>query len=368
MKGVSMAKRLLTSIVSLGFVTSVLIATPAQAETTLKGAGSSYANKFITTCAVNDANTAVSYNPGGSGAGRTAFTNGTVDFGASDAATAFSSLTFTGKRAGYTQSKFSYIPIVGGPIAVLYNIPGIKSGEIRLDADAIAKIYSGKVTKWNDPVIANLQTPAVKSKLPNKAIRVAYRAASSGTSENFTDYLRQSVPSVWTKPKNTTIASGNPAGRMPAGSIGGANAQALVSTVKSTQFAIGYADLADASSSNVPFATVKNANGEWVAPTSAAASKFLAAFSTGAGFNATTGAVTLDFKRKIPGAYNMSLLAYAMVDIGSAGAGTAKAAQVKAFVKYMLNTCGPSKAASMGYSPISGALKTKALAIADRIS
>jgi phosphate transport system substrate-binding protein len=364
MKGVSMAKRLLTSIVSLGFAASVLIATPAQAETTLKGAGSSYANKFITTCAVNDPATAVSYNPGGSGAGRTAFTNGTVDFGASDAATAASSLTFSGTRTG-NSAKFSYIPVVGGPIAVLYNIPGIKTGEIRLDANAIALIYSGKVKTWNDPVIAKLQTAAVAKKLPKNAIRVAYRAASSGTSENFTDYLRQSVPSVWTKAKNTTIASGNPAGRMPAGSIGGANAQALVSTVKKTNFAIGYADLADASSSNVPFATVKNANGEWVAPTSESASKFLAEFSTGAGFNASTGAVTLDFKKKIPGAYNMSLLAYAMVDIG---AGTAKAPQVKAFVEYMLNTCGPQKAAGMGYSPISGELKNKALAIAARIS
>lgn len=358
-----MAKRLLTSIVSLGFVASVLIATPAQAETTLKGAGSSYANKFITTCAVNDPNTAVSYNPGGSGSGRTAFANGTVDFGASDAASAITS--WSGTRQTYSSTKFSYVPVVGGPIAVLYNIPGIKSGEIRLDANAVALIYAGKVKTWNDPVIVKLQTAAVAKKLPKKAIRVAYRAASSGTSENFTDYLRQTTPKVWTKPKNTTIASGNPAGKMPAGSIGGANAQALVSTVKKTTFSIGYADLADASSSNVPFATLKNANGEWVAPTSDAASKFLAAFSTGAGFNASTGAVTLDFNKKIPGAYNMSLLTYAMVDIGG---GYAKAPQVKAFVEYMLNTCGPQKAASIGYSPISGELKNKALAIAARIS
>jgi len=75
-----MAKRLLTSIVSLGFVTSVLIASPAQADAAnLKGAGSSFANKFITSCAVADPATAVSYNPAGSGTGRTSFSNGTVD-------------------------------------------------------------------------------------------------------------------------------------------------------------------------------------------------------------------------------------------------------------------------------------------------
>jgi len=360
-----MAKRLLTSIVSLGFITSVLIAAPAQAnEAKLKGAGSSYANKFVVACAVADPATSVAYNPAGSGTGRSSYTNGTVDFGASDAAQT-TSLTFSGLRSGKS-ANYSYIPVVGGPIAILYTVPGLKTGELRLDSNAIALVLSGKVKTWNDPVIAKLQTAAVAKKLPKNAIRVVYRSASSGTSENLTDYLRQTSPKVWTKAKNGTIASGNPAGRMPLGSIGAANSQALVSTVKSTKFAFGYADLADASTAGVPFATVQNANGEFVSPTSATASKFLEAFSTGSGFNAKTGAVTLDFKRKIPGAYNMSLLAYAMVDVDNSG--YAKAAQVKAFVKYMLNTCGPSRAASLGYSPISGALLTKANAIADRIS
>lgn len=360
-----MAKRLLTSIVSLGFVASVLIATPAQAETTLKGAGSSFANKFITSCAVADPATGVAYNPAGSGTGRSSFANGTVDFGASDAASSITS-GWSGVRSGYTASNYTYVPVVGGPIAIMYQIPGITTGQLRLDANAIARILSGKVTKWNDPVIANLQIPAVKSKLPNKSIRVVFRSASSGTSENLTDYLRQNVPSVWTKAKNGTIASGNPAGRMPAGSIGAANSQALVSSVKSTQYSIGYADLSDAVTSNVPFATIRNANGEWIAPTSAAASKFLAAFSGASGINASTGAMTLNFTRKIAGAYNLSLVTYALVDKG--GSGTAKKAQVEVFVKYMLNTCGPSKAAALGYSPITGALKTKALQIAEGIS
>ena len=360
MKGVSMAKRLLTSIVSLGFVTSVLIASPAQADAAnLKGAGSSFANKFITSCAVADPDTAVAYNPAGSGTGRSSFANGTVDFGASDAA---SSITLSGTRTG---GNYSYVPVVGGPIAILYTIPGIKTGQLKLDADAIAKILSGKVKKWNDPVIANLQDPAVAKKLPKNAIRVVYRSASSGTSENLTDYLRQNAPKAWTKAKNGTIASGNPAGRMPVGSIGAPNSQALVASVKATKYSIGYADLSDAVSSKVAFATIKNANGEWVAPTSAAASLFLESFSGAAGFNATTGAMTLDFKKKIPGAYNMSLVTYAIVDKGSTNA---KAAQVEAFVKYMLNTCGAEKATSLGYSPITGALKTKALAIADGIS
>jgi len=367
-----MAKRLLTSIVSLGFVTSVLIASPAQADAAnLKGAGSSFANKFITSCAVADPATAVSYNPAGSGTGRSAFANGTIDFGASDAASKHSDLTFSGNRNAWTTGKYAYIPVTSGPIAVLYTIPGLKSGDIQLDADAIARILSGKVKTWNDPVIAKLQTAAVAKKLPKNAIRVVYRSASSGTSENLTDYLRQNVPSVWTKAKNGTIASNNPAGRMPLGSIGAANSQALVATVKSTKFAIGYADLSDAVSSKVPFAKIKNANGEFLLPTTTAAAKFLETFSGNSGFNAAgsssqaAGALTLDFKKKVAGGYNMSLVTYAIVDKGATGD---KATQVEAFVKYMLNTCGPAKGAELGYAPISGALLAKANTIADGIA
>jgi len=364
MKGVSMAKRLLTSIVSLGFVTSVLIASPAQADAAnLKGAGSSFANKFITSCAVADPATAIAYNPAGSGTGRSSFANGTVDFGASDAASSPSG--WAGARASYTSSNYRYVPVVGGPIAIMYQVPGITTGQLRLDAKTIALILSGKVKTWNDPAIAALQSSAVSSKLPSNPIRVVYRSASSGTSENLTDYLRQNAPSVWTKAKNGTIASGNPAGRMPVGSIGAANSQALVSSVKATKYSIGYADLSDAVTSKVPFATIKNANGEWVAPTVAASAKFLESFSGSSGFNANTGAMTLNFTKKVAGGYNMSLVTYALVDKGST---SAKAAQVEAFVKYLLNTCGPTKAAALGYAPITGELKTKALAIADGIS
>ena len=361
-----MANRLLTTVISIGVAVTAIHAAPAYAaEAKLKGAGSSYANKFIVKCATQDANTSVSYNPAGSGAGRTAFSNGTVDFGASDAASSIS--TWSGARSTYNSSyaKWRYIPVVGGPIAMLYNVPGISSGQLKLDSDTIANIMSGKITKWNDAKIVALQDSSVKSKLPNKAIRVVYRSSSSGTSDNFTDYLRQTSPKIWTKPKNGTIASGNPAGRMPGGSIGAANAQALGSSVKKTSYSIGYADFADAKSSSVAFAKVKNPYGDWVAPSSSASSKFLETFNTSSGINSTSGAMTLKFTKKISGAYNMSLIAYAIVD---KDATTAKSGAVEDFVLYMLNTCGPNQAEGLGYTAISGALKTKAVTMANAIS
>lgn len=358
-----MRKSLLATTVAAGLTLGALFAAPAYAaETNLKGAGSSFANKFITSCAVKNTDYSVSYNPAGSGTGRSAFGNGSIAFGASDAA---SSITLSGSRNG---GSYTYIPVVGGPIAMLYNVPGITSAQLQLDAATIAKILSGKVTKWNDAAIKGLQTAAVAKKLPAKSIRVVYRSASSGTSENLTDYLRQNVPSIWTRAKNGTIANGNPAGRMPAGSIGAANSQALVTSVKSMAYTIGYADLSDAVDSagkaKVSVAKVKNNAGQYLAPSSASSSTFLQNFYSRKYFNASNGAVTLDFTKSVSNGYNMSLITYAIADKGSS---SSTATDVEAFVKYLLNTCGPNFAASLGYAPIAGELKTKALLLADGI-
>ena len=359
-----MAKRLLTTLISLGFLASASFASPAYAETTLNAAGSSYANKYVLACQVADGSTKVNYSPGGSGAGRTAFGAGTVNFAMSDSATS-SAPTFSGARQG-KGSNTRFIPVVGGPIAIMYKLPNIKSGELRLDATVIAQILSGKITKWNDPAIKALQTSAVKSKLPSTKIRVVYRGSKSGTSGNLTNYLRQNAPKIWTKASNETIASGNPAGKMPAGSISAPNSQALVASVKKTTGSFGYADLSDAVSSKVAFAKIKNANGEYLAPTSAAAGKFLAAFSGSSGYNSSTGAVTLNYKKKVVGGYNLSLITYAMVDVGAATS-FQKSASVEAFVKYMIDDCS-SKAAGLGYSPLTDALQAKALEAAATIS
>ena len=138
-----MANRLLTTVISIGVAVSALHAAPAfAAEAKLKGAGSSYANKFIVKCSTQSADTSVSYNPAGSGTGRSSFANGTVDFGASDAASSITS--WSGARSNYSSSntKWRYIPVVGGPIAMLYNLPGIPSGQLKLDSNTIANYCS----------------------------------------------------------------------------------------------------------------------------------------------------------------------------------------------------------------------------------
>jgi len=362
-----MRKRLLASVVAAGIAIGALVATPAFAsETKLTGAGSSFANKYIVQCAVRNTSYSISYNPAGSGTGRTLFAGGTVQFAASDAASSISS-GWGGSRGSFTAANYRYVPVVGGPIALLYNIPGVASGTLKLDAATVAKILSGKITKWNDNGIKSLQTAAVAAKLPAQTIRVVYRASSSGTSENLTNYLRQNVPSIWTRAKSQTIASANPAGRMPAGSIGAANSQALVTSVKSMKYTLGYADFSDTTDASgnpkVSVALLKNANGEFIAPSSDSASTFLAVFSSKKYFNTATGAVTLDYTKVIPGAYQASLLTYALVD--KAGSASYEN-DVKTFVTYLLNGCDGA-AAQLGYSPIGGALKTAAQAIIDQM-
>lgn len=353
-----MPKRLLVTSVTAALFFGAVISAPAQATAvSLKGAGSSFANKFITSCDTATSDYTISYNPAGSGTGRTLFSNASVNFGASDAA---NSLTLSSTRSGNT---YKYVPVVGGAIAIMLNVPGITSGQLQLDAATWAKILKGSITKWNDASIKALQTSAVAAKLPNASIRVVYRGGSSGTSENLTDYLRQNVPTIWTRAKNGTIASGNPAGRMPTGSISATNSQALVSSVKNTRNSIGYADYSDVKSSGVAFAKLKNAAGAYVAPSAASAETFLAAFGAAKYFNSSTGAVTLDFKKSIAGAYQMSLLTYMIVDAGSSPETTLKGANVRAFATYLLNTCGPNRASDLGYAAISGTLKTKALAL-----
>lgn len=363
-----MKSRLVAIISTVSLAFGVLFAVPAWADVTLTGAGSSYANKFMVGCDARTTDFTINYASVGSGAGRTQFGNGTVDFGASDAA---NPITLTGSRAG---GKFTYVPVVGGPIALLVNVGKIKSGELRLDAATIANIFKGNIKKWNAKAIKKLQTARIAKKLPNQNIQIVYRATSSGTSENFTDYMNQTAGSIWTTTRNALIYSdsGVPA---PAGAIGASNAQDLGTKVSLAKGRIGYADLADTVDSKgnpiIPVAKVKNANGQWLMPTSLTASKFLETFYDDE-FDPKTGKVTLNFIKKVKGGYNLSLLTYAIVDKGvdpnTTLASGSKAIDVENWVKYLLKTCGPTYAKGLGYSPISGNLKSVALAIVAQIT
>ena len=336
--------------ISVAALSAALIVSTTQSASAadLTASGSSFAYKYVVACKAGTGHN-ITYSSTGSGTGRSQFQAGTTDFGASDVATAL-----TGAAVG----KYMYIPFTGGPVGILYNNPAISGKTLKLDALTIAKIFRGSIVAWDDAAIKALN-PSLS--LPAKPITVVYRNASSGTSEAFTDYLNKVVPTVWTKAKSSTFTSSAPA--LPRNKKGAANSQIMVTTVKNTQYSIGYADISDASGvKGLAFAQVKNQNNEYLAPTAATAGKFLDTFPTIA---SDISGITVDYTKSVPGGYNLSLFTYAIAPLNGGVKTTGDKAAVKASVTYLISGC--TKGAALGYSTLSGDLKTAALALAAKI-
>jgi phosphate transport system substrate-binding protein len=190
----------------------------------------------------------VNYQSIGSGGGVKQITEKTVDFGASDAPMSDSEVS---KAKG-----IQHIPTTLGAVVVTYNLDGV-SAPLKLDGETIAKVYLGKIKKWNDDAIAS-QNAGVA--LPDAEIVVVHRSDGSGTSFVFTDYLSH-VSSDWDGEVGT---SKNP--QWPEG-LGGQGNDGVTQQVKQNKNSIGYVELLYAKTNNLPVAQVKNKSGEYIAPT-----------------------------------------------------------------------------------------------------
>ena len=318
-------------------VASVALVAPASnAAETITAGGSSYANGILSACAAAYKTDTITYASTSSGTGRTNFRTGTYDFGAAD--------------SGYSATdvkpaSFTYVPLVGGPIAIMFNVEGVNS--LNLTAKVLGGIMNGRYTTWNDEAIQSLNP---KAKLPNEKINVYYRSGSSGTTQAFANYLRGNGASGWKDNGTWTTASGQ---STPVGSSAG-NSQLLVDGVKATKFSIGYADLSDAAAKGIPFAAIRNPLGAYVMPSVKAASTFLGTQKV-----TSSGLLDIDYKKAVKGGYNVSLVTYAVAPTAAANA--AKGAAIKKFLTYVINSCSPSKSPGLNYSPLSAALKAKAL-------
>ena len=134
----------------------------------------------------------LSYNPTGSGAGVNQFIAGQVDFAGSDSPLSKDQPAEAAKRCAGNPAW--NLPLVFGPVALAYNVPGVD--KLVLNADLLAKIFTGAITTWNDPAIAALNAGAA---LPDTTIVPIYRSDSSGTTDNFQKYLETAAPQTWTK-------------------------------------------------------------------------------------------------------------------------------------------------------------------------
>ncbi len=188
----------------------------------------------------------------GSGGGIKQITEGTVDFGASDAPMTDEELS--------KAPDVVHIPTVLGSVVIIHNVGLAK---LKLSADTLSAIYMGKITKWNDPALA-AENPGAK--LPAQDILVAHRSDGSGTTAIFTDYLAKVSPE-WQK----TVGAGKSV-KWPVG-IGGKGNEGVTGVVKQTPGAIGYVELAYANQNKLEPAAIKNRSGTYVMPSIASTSE-----------------------------------------------------------------------------------------------
>ena len=317
----------------------VFVAPAANASETITGSGSSFMNSFQTTCSALYTKNKANYTSTGSSTGLSQFKAGTTDFGGTDNA-----------YPSAPPANFTYVPLVAGAIVIAYNVPGVTN--LRLDPKTIGGIFDGTIKTWDAAPIKKLNPTA---KLPKNKIQVVYRSDGSGTTNNFSNYLRQTVGGKWTQ--NSTWATA--LGKSPVG-IGSPQNQGVVATVAQTKFAVTYTEPADAKKAKLPYASVQNGSGEFVRPSASTAARFIAAQPSDA-----QGLVTFDYKKKVKGAYAVTLIAYGLAPTASSK--PAKAAAVKDYFNFILKTCGPRNAAAMDYVAISGKLQSTALRLISTI-
>ena len=386
-----MLSRKKLAVVAIATAALFTSSTPAFAAV-INGSGATFASPLIDACRVQFAKETghdVNYTGGGSGKGRTDFSGKLVDFAGSDAPY---------NPAALEPRGLVYAPIFAAPISIYYNLPGL-SDSITMSPDTLAKIFSGEIQKWNDqaivadnkkvtkepifktkqvkqtitdkktkkkttktttvpvldaqgkPVISGYKENVFEAKLPDTQIQVWYRTDSSGTSENFANYLKNSVSTstIWPKAASGTFANTTPKALSGFFNFqGGSGSAAVAAGVVKNVGAIGYGELSFATDNKLPSASIINPAGEAVAPSSSGTSAFLGAATLN-----SNGTLTYDYKTKVSGAYPLGTASYGMA---STSYGTKViATTIQAWFTYVLDKC-PNSFPEKGYSLITGKL------------
>ncbi|MCW2730089.1 MAG: phosphate transporter substrate-binding protein PhoT family [Mycobacterium sp.] len=291
----------------------------------------------------------LSYNPTGSGAGVTQFIAKQVDFAGSDSALSADQVAPAAARCGGNPAW--NLPLVFGPVALAYNLDGVD--KLVVNADVVAKIFTGAITTWNDPAIAALNSGAT---LPDTKITPIYRSDSSGTTDNFQKYLTAAAPATWTKGAGKEFQGG--AGE------GAQKSSGVVQAVQATPGAIGYVEKSPAAAANLPFAQIDNGAGA-VALTDETTAKAVA----DAKFKAEGMDLTLDldalYATKEAGAYPLMLATYEIVC--SKGYDADTAAAVKSFLTVSANQ-GQATLSQAGFVPLPDSFKERLLKSVDAIA
>jgi phosphate transport system substrate-binding protein len=367
------------ALVVAGFI-AVASATPAHAVD-LQGSGASFVDPLLQACKAGFAkatNHSYVYTSTGSGTGQKNSDARIGDFWFSDSA----------HTAPSKRSTVFHAPIIAAPISILVNLPARK--DIYLSQATVGKIFAGEITKWNDPaivadnnrtvttvvyrkdkngnaaldrsgnpIVLRTGSKSVIYTLPNQPIKVIFRSDGSGTTNNFTQWLRGTSPSLWTKPANNAFTTAFPGNINAPGNIGrivGANqSQGVATLAAKTKYSITYAEKNWGDAYGLRSAHVSNASGNFTFPDSAATSAFL-----GEAKQDANGIVTYDYDTKVPGVYSLGIISYMLVETQYSD--KSRGAAVKELAEYILSPACSAVDPKLGYVVVSGTFLDKAKA------
>jgi len=322
-----------TRLLALAFSLALAAPPPAAAQVKLNGAGATFPDiiyqDWMLTYNKAHPDIQLNYQSIGSGGGIRQFSDGTVDFGATDAPMKDSAIAAIGGNV-------LHIPTVLGGDVPTYNLPDVKV-TLRFTPDVLADIFLGKITKWSDARLA-AANPGVK--LPDQDIVVVHRSDGSGTSFIWTDYLSKVSPE-WEQKVGRGTSVNWPVG------LGGKGNEGVTATVQQTPGAIGYVELGYAMANKLPAGIVQNKAGKFIAPSlesiTAAAAGAMQAMGPSTDFRVSI--TNPEGERAYPiSSFTWFLLHKTYHD----------AAQTAALVKFVwwAETTGQARAASLGYAPL----------------
>ena len=298
----------------------------------LTGAGATFPNPIYTKwfdAYAKQTGVRINYQSIGSGGGIRQFTEGTVDFGASDG-------PMNDEQIAAVKGNVQHIPTVLGAVVVTYNLPALGKTPLRFDGATIADIFLGRITKWNDPRIAALN-PGVK--LPAADIIVVHRSDGSGTSFIFTDYLSK-ISADWKAKVGSATSVQWPTG------LGGKGNEGVTQQIKQSEGAIGYVELIYAISNGLPAAAIKNSAGQFIE----ASLKGVTAAAAAADLGPDTDFRVSITNAKGAEAYPISSFTWLLVQ--KVPRDSAKGEAIRKFLVWMLEPAAQRMAADLHYAPL----------------
>src|SRR5215210_2150493 len=313
-------------------VSGILGITAPVAAQSLTGAGATFPNPIYTKwfdAYSKKTGIQINYQSIGSGGGIRQFTEGTVDFGATDG-------PMNESQIQAVNANVLHIPTVLGAVVVTYNLPSLGDTKLKFDGNLLVDIFMGRVTRWNDKKIAALN-PGVK--LPDIDLIVVHRSDGSGTTYVFTDYLNK-FSREW-KDKVGYATSVN----WPVG-LGGKGNEGVTQQVKQVEGALGYVELIYALSNKLPYAQVKNAAGHFITPSLESVT------AAAAGMNLPKDT---DFRVSItnaPGAEAYPVSSFTWLLVKKDNKDAAKAKLIRDFLTWMITPEAQKMASELHYAPL----------------